>query len=147
MQKSWNEYSSRTFEKKIEFLSRHLQRANAAFPGRVAIQRRINYAIGKAYEQFATVLSHPPLERSELFLNAATWYGKADELLGFLSDYAMEGAEAYRKAAVFRRMAGVDDELTRMYYDKGTELALSYYGGFLGIKPILIDKGFTDYKE
>ena len=126
----WNDMESRRnaivekkdFQGKLKFYLQELNSIKDKFGERVAVERRLKFYIGHAHEWLATKALKNPKEIAEMFERAVLWYQAADEMTGFLSDYAFRQCEASWGAAHFRKEMGLDDELTKWYEQRGREL-------------------------
>lgn len=108
----------------IAFYIRELRAAEGKFGDRIALERKLKYEIGQAYERLGTHLmeDHDSIGRSKALQKAMMWYKKADEAIGFLSDYALRQAEASAGAGYFRREAGLDDEIADWFFDRRDQI-------------------------
>lgn len=124
------------FKAIIEFYFNELKERAGAFPARIAVIYQLKCRIGHTYESWATKGFGPsskeggdPLERAGLFEQAILWYHLADETTGYYSDAAFRQAEACGGAAHFRKLAGLDDEVTKAYVTGAVGLLGLLLGG------------------
>lgn len=118
-------------EAAIPFYREEIAKLNGKFNGRVAVERNLRYCIGLEYEGMGTYSEKimTDLERMYAFGNAVFWYQSADELVGFLTDYAMRQTEALGGFVHYRREAGLDDEIARAFSLRRKELFNELFGG------------------
>jgi len=100
------------------------------FNNRIAIKRRLEYLIGYSYEMIGILEDDiKPLERAKIFEDAAFWYHKTDETIGFLTDYVtIRKGNSLISASVYRKKAGLDDIKTKMLRNLGEELIKKVFG-------------------
>lgn len=142
-----SQFSKENYQKKIEFYIQELQGIDGKFGERVAVERRLKYCIGHAYECLGTFTleGHDTKERVNMFEQSVLWYQLADEIVGFLSDYSLRQAEACFGAAYYRHKAGLEDEVTKLFAQRGNQLLSEV----LGQDVMVIHKGddFLNYLE
>src|SRR3989338_5189414 len=111
-------------EASIGFYFNELKQTQGKFGGRVAVKRTLEYLIGHAHEWLGTYTSEGQDFglRAEMCEKAVLWYQRADETIGFLSDYALRQAEASGMVAKFRTKAGLNDNATAWYAQRFGQL-------------------------
>ena len=126
--------NEKDFQGRIEFYLNELKAIKGKFGKRVAVERRLKYLIGHAYEWHGTygLESHDPKERYEMFENAVLWYHLADETVGFYTDYCLRQSESCGGAAHFRREAGIEDEKTMAFSKRHIYLSTTYLQSLFG---------------
>ena len=129
-----SELDEKDFRGHIEFYLKELKAIEGKIGKRVAVERRLKYSIGYAYEWLGThgLEGHEPKERAEMFENAVLWYHLADETVGFYTDYCLRQSESCGGAAHFRREAGINDEKTRAFGERHVYLMTNYLEAMFG---------------
>lgn len=132
---------------KINFYLSELKTTDGKFKNRIAIERRLKYSIGHAYEWLGTygLEGHAPMERSEMFEKAIVWYQSADETCNFFTDYVLRQAESCGGAAHFRKQAGLEEEITKAFEQRGGNLISSYLGALTGGPVIILEGPLPEY--
>ena len=126
--------------KKIDFYLNELKETSNKFGDRVAVKRRLTYALGHAHEWLGThnMEDCDPLKRSEMFEKAILCYWAADQTVGFFTDYSFRQSESWGGAAHFRRKAGINNDVTTAYGQMGIALLHTVLGGITGGGPIYL---------
>ena len=142
-----SQFDKDDYQGKLNFYLEELKSVNGRFGDRVAVDRRLKYLIGHAYEALGTwtLEGHDPKERAEMFEQAVLWYKLADETVGFLTDYALRQVEASFGAACFRKDAGLEEDVTEWFGLNGAKLLSAFFSG--SEKIIIGKKGEFDYLE
>jgi hypothetical protein len=150
-QKYWDDLQKRRdskvdkndYKRRLEFYFDELKSIKGKFDGRVAIERRLRYGIGHAYEWLGTYIleGHDPKERADMFEKAVLWYQEADDIVGFLSDYALRQAEACFGAARYREEAGLERKITEWLVRRADTL----FSLVLGNNFVILDREENDY--
>ena len=98
------------------FLKGVLADVRQKFPHSSPLVRKAIYEYAKRLERIGTfrMEGHDLRARSDVMLNAADLYLEADEILGFLSDYAFRQLESCGGAIQFREEAGLKDEIVKL---------------------------------
>ena len=98
--------------------------------------------MGHAYESFGTFTleGEDPKKRFEMFEQAISWYQKADETVGFYTDYALRQAESCLQAASFGRKSGLEDDITRELFERGNMLIQTLIGGITRVPVTIISR-------
>jgi hypothetical protein len=119
---------------RISFYSKELEDSSGRFGDRVAVERRLLYLLGVAYEWRARkdMEGHGPSERAEVYRQAAESYNKADETIGYLSDFCLRQAETCGWVARLRREGGLDDSVSVAYEERYRMLISAYMSSFKG---------------
>jgi hypothetical protein len=127
----------------IRFYLQELKANGRQFGKRVAVERRLKYRLGVAYELLGKKYSEgkEPLERADYFEQAVFWYQSADESVGFITDYAIRQAESCGGVAYFRQEARLDDEVTEYFAQRMGGLLSAVFGGLNSNAPIMIMQG------
>jgi len=138
-----SKFNKKAYADKLQFYLQELEAIKGKFDGRIAVERMLKYFIGHAYEDVGThtLEGKDPKERYPMFEQAVIWYQGADETMGYLSDYAMRQAQSCFGAAHFRKKAGLNDEVTEWFAERGNYLLNTYFGGNV----ILIKGKIPDY--
>lgn len=125
-----SQFDKDDYKGKIEFYRRELVHTKGKFGNRIAVERRLKYKIGHAYEWLGTygLEGHDPKERANMFEKAVLWYQSADEIVGFLTDYALRQSEACAGATKFRIKAGLEDEVTDWFRQRSHKLLRDVLG-------------------
>ena len=115
---------------RIAFYKDELEVVHGRFGDRIAVERRLKYAIGHSYEWLGTHVEKElaPIERAKLFEEAVFWYQLSDETIGFLTDFALRQSEACMGAAHYRRLGGLENEVTKGFIQRGTSLLVRVLG-------------------
>ena len=118
------------YKVRITFYKAELEAVQKIFGDRIAVERRLKYAIGHSYEWLGTHVEKDlvPIERAKLFEEAVFWYQLADETVGFLTDFALRQSEACMGAAHYRRLGGLENEVTKGFIQRGTSLLIRVLG-------------------
>jgi len=137
------QYGEEDFQGKINFYLQELQASDGQFGDRVAVERRLKYLLGHAHEWLGTyeLEGHEPIERADMFEKAVLWYQSADETVGFFTDYSLRQAESCGGAAHYRKKAGLEDEITQAFSERGGSLLSTVLGGLTGGAPVTILNG------
>jgi hypothetical protein len=100
------------------------------FPRRVALQREIYFRLGCTYERLAVegMEGKEPLRKAETLELAVKAYAKADEVVGFHTDFALRQADACQGVAQYRREAGFHNGITQVYDERTKRLVNGYLG-------------------
>lgn len=119
---------------KIDFYLKELNETKGRFGERVAVERRLEYCLGYAYEWLGTygLEGHAPSERAEMFEKAVMWYQAADEAVGFQTDYSLRQAESCFGAAKYIEEAGLEGKIAESFAERGVNLTQSYFDGAIG---------------
>lgn len=110
---------------------RNFRGSDLAGNGRVALERKLRYALGHSHEALATFgmdEADDPVARAREFQIAAQWYQRADETVGSVSDYAMRQAESCFGAAHYLHQAGMTEE-SQEIRARGEELLRTFLDG------------------
>lgn len=137
-----SQYGEKDFQGKINFYVQELQASDGQFGDRVAVERKLKYLLGHAHEWLGTygLEGHDPIERAEMFEKAVLWYQSADETVGFFTDYSLRQAECCGGAAHYRKQAGLEDEVTQAFSERGRSLLSTVLGELTGGAPVTVLK-------
>ncbi len=122
--------AKKDYNARLAFFQKELAAMPEEFRQRIAIKRRLEYAIGHSYEGLGTFATEgrDPKERYPHFERAVVWYQTSDETAGFITDYALRQAESCFGAAQFRRQSGLDDSVTQWFAERGHILISTLFG-------------------
>ncbi|MBI2548068.1 hypothetical protein HYW21_01840 [Candidatus Woesearchaeota archaeon] len=112
------------YQGRINFYLNELQTTQGKFGERVGVEVSLRYLIGHAYEWLGTygLEGHEPQERAEMLATAVLWYQSVDKSLGFHSGCAGRQIESCWGAARFRTDAGLEDQVTEAFCERGAVL-------------------------
>ena len=121
---------AKDYNRLLKFYIDELKNIEGEFGDRIAVKRRLYYSIGHTLESMATfgMKNEHPITKAQAFENAITWYQAADELCGFLTDYALRQAECCTGAMDYRLKAGLNDKITEGFAVKFHELIEAVFG-------------------
>ena len=139
-----SQFQEKDLDGRIKFYLNELKSIQNRFVGRAAVQRQLSYITGYAYEYLGTYISEGknPKDRYPMFENAVIWYQKADEIIGYITDYALRQSESCGGAAKFRKEAGLEDEITRWFSERAGQLLSAFLGGR---EVLVINEKIPDY--